>query len=219
MRQMQNVRELTRRQAPFAQPQSIAFDGKSLWVGSIATSKIYQLDPDSWSILAEADAPGKPWGMTAAGGELRVLCGETKEDKRIVSRYIPGTGFTRDGALDCPDDTGSQLGYDGTRLYISQWYKQRILEVDTTGVHDVIEVPHGICGQVIVEGIFYLVTTDDEKSDNYWLTRVETTDGKREIVDMARIPFAARALTYDGLQFWTNHRERDQIIAFEMPIL
>lgn len=215
---MQQVRELTRRQAPFSKPQSIAFDGKSLWVGSIATNKIYQLDPDSWSILGETNAPGKPWGMTATEGELRVLCGETSEDNRIISRFIPGSGFTRDGALACPDDTGSQLGFDGTRLYVSQWYNKRILEFDNTGVHDVIDVPHEICGQVIVDGTFYLVTTDDEDTENYLLTRITTTDGKRELEDIARIPFAARALTWDGLQFWTNHRERDQIIAFAMPL-
>jgi hypothetical protein len=57
------------------------------------------------------------------------------------------------------------------------------------------------------------VTTEDEESGEYFLTRV-SADGERS-EDLARIPFAARALAYDGARFWTNHREANQIVAFE----
>ena len=40
-------------------------------------------------------------------------------------------------------------------------------------------------------------------------------DGTGEFTDLARIPFAARALAYDGARFWTNHREANEIVAFE----
>jgi len=38
-----------------------------------------------------------------------------------------------------------------------------------------------------------------------------------KIEDLARIPFQARALAWDGKRFWTNHRERHQIVSFAKP--
>jgi hypothetical protein len=146
---------------------------------------------------------------------LRVLCGESDEDHRIVRRFVPGHGFRSHDAIGCPDDTGSQLAYDGDRLYVSQWYKQRILSLDERGtVGSIVDLPHGICGLVVVEGCFYAVTTDDETSDDYWLTRVDARDGTVKVDDVARIGFKARALAFDGERFWTNHREAHEIVAF-----
>lgn len=215
---MKDIRETSRRQAPFAKPQSIAFDGSSLWVGSVATSKIYRLDPRTLAIEFESDAPGKPWGMTAVGdGELRVICGETEEDNRYVRRFVHEKGFVRDGDFQCPDDTGSQLSFDGQRLYVSQWYKRRLLAVDAGGhVEDVLPVPHQICGQTIAKGDFYLVTTEDENTRDYWITRVSRQNGQT-IQDVAHVPFAARALAFDGEQFWTNHRDAGEIVTFQLP--
>jgi hypothetical protein len=81
-------------------------------------------------------------------------------------------------------------------------------------VGTVIDVPHGICGQVVVEGCFYLITTDDETEGEYWLTRVDARGDSPLIEDLARIGFAARALAFDGERFWTNHREKHEIVAF-----
>jgi hypothetical protein len=58
------------------------------------------------------------------------------------------------------------------------------------------------------------VTTDDETAGEYFLTKVAAGNGNAS-EDLARIPFAARALAYDGSRFWTNHREANQIVAFE----
>ncbi|MGA7200321.1 MAG: hypothetical protein WBX26_00715, partial [Candidatus Cybelea sp.] len=77
-----------------------------------------------------------------------------------------------------------------------------------------IDLPRGICGQCYVDGIFYVVTTDDEESGDYFLGKIGD-DGTGEFTDLARIPFAARALAYDGARFWTNHREANEIVAFE----
>jgi hypothetical protein len=84
-------------------------------------------------------------------------------------------------------------------------------------VERVISVPHGICGQVYVDGCFYLATTDAEESTDYWLTRVDPRPAQLKIEDLVRIPFAARALAFDGKSFWTNHREQDQIVSFARP--
>jgi len=216
---MQNVEELLRLPSPAPRPQSLAYDGEALWMGSRETRRLYALDPRTWTVREEASAPGTPWGMTVVGDELRVLCGETAEDSRIIRRFVPGHGFKSQESLACPDDTGSQLSFDGDRLYVSQWYNKRILSLDERGhVGTTIDVGHGVCGQVVVGGRFYCVTTDAEDTDEYFLTRVDARGGTPQVDEVARIGFSARALAYDGERFWTNHREADQIVAFKAAL-
>ena len=215
---METVTEVLRLPSPAPKPQSLAFDGTTLWTGSRETRRIYAIDPSTWAARDEADAPGVPYGMTVVGDELRVLCGEGADDNRVIRRLVPGHGFKTSGAIPCPDDTGSQLGFDGDRIYVSQWYAKRIVALAAGGAPGtVIDVPHGICGQVVVDGRFYLVTTDDEDNGEYWLTRVDARGAKPVCEDFAVIPFPARALAFDGEHFWTNHREADQIVSFIRP--
>ncbi|BDE06717.1 hypothetical protein WPS_19930 [Vulcanimicrobium alpinum] len=156
--------------------------------------------------------------MTVVGDELRVLTGDEPDDTRAIRRFIPGHGIKNDGAFAAPEDTGSQLGWDGDVLYVSQWYRKRIVAVDERGAAlSAIDVPHGICGQVVVDGRFYLMTTDDEDAGPYWLTRVDARGDTPRCDDLAVVPFPARALAFDGNRFWTNHREADQIVAFARP--
>jgi hypothetical protein len=212
---MQDVNESMRLPSPAPRPQAIAFDGEKLWMGSIETSRVYQIDPRQWTVIEEDKAPGKPWGMTVVGDELRVICGEGEEDHRVIRRLVPGHGFKSGDAIECPDDTGSQLSYDGVRLYVSQWYKKRILGIDERGnVVRTIDIPRGICGQCYVDGTFYVLNTDDEDTTDYFLTRVVVNGGAPKVEDVAHVPFAARALAFDGSRFWTNHRENNQIVAF-----
>lgn len=212
---MRDIKELQRLASPAPKPQSLAWDGSTLWMGSRETRGIFGINPKTWTVTWEAAAPGTPYGMTAIGPELRVLCGETAGDNRIIRRCIPGQGFDQKFALPCPDDTGSQLGYDGQRLYVSQWYPKKVIALDAEGkAARVIDIPHGICGQVFVDGYLFLVTTDDEATTDYWLTRVDLRPATPGCEDLLRIPFAARALAFDGTCFWTNHREKDQIVAF-----
>jgi outer membrane protein assembly factor BamB len=216
---MNAVEELMRLPSPAPKPQSIAFDGDTLWMGSRETRRLYALDPNTWTVREEAAAPGTPWGMTVVGDELRVLLGVTEDDNRVIRRFVPGHGFKSTDTLPCPDDTGSQLSYDGDRLYVSQWYNKRILALDETGaVGTTVPVPHGICGQVIVNGRFYCITTDDEDGGAYWLTRVDARGETIASEDLAVVGFRARGLAYDGERFWTNHREADQIVAFKAPL-
>jgi hypothetical protein len=211
---MQDVTETMRLPSPAPRPQSIAFDGEKLWMGSIETNRLYAIDPHHWTVSEEDRAPGKPWGITVVGDELRVICGEGDDDARVIRRFVPGHGFKNQDAIGCPDETGSQLSYDGVRLYVSQWYNKRILGIDERGkVVRTIDLPRGVCGQCYADGGFYVVTTDDEDSNDYFLSRV-TLNGAANVEDLARVPFAARALAYDGSRFWTNHREHNQIVAF-----
>ena len=213
------IEETHRLPSPAPKPQSLAFDGTSLWMGSRETRRLYAIDPVSWTVREEAQAPGTPWGMTVVGDELRVLTGEAPDDNRFIRRFVPGHGFKANDRIACPDDTGSQLSFDGDRLYVSQWYNKKILSLDDRGaVGTTIELNRGICGQVIVGGRFYVLTTDDEETETYYVTRVDARNGTPTIEDVARVGFAARALAFDGERFWTNHREADEIVAFKLAL-
>ena len=215
---MNDIKELKRLASPAPKPQSLAWDGSLLWMGSLATQRLYAIDPAAWKVKWETAAPGKPWGMTFAGPEIRVVSGETAEDHRIIRRCVPWKGFDPVFGWPCPDDSGSQLGWDGQQLHLSQWYPKEILALGAEGqVERVINVPHGICGQVWVGRCIYLVTTDAEETTNYWLTRVDLRAATPQIDDLVRIPFPARALAFDGANFWTNHRAQDQIVSFARP--
>lgn len=215
---MNDIHELKRLPSPAPKPQSLAWDGHLLWMGSRQTRRIYGIDPQAWRVTWETEAPGTPYGITVFGGDLLVLCGESADDNRIVRRCIPGKGFDPSFGIPCPDDTGSQLANDGSRLTISQWYPKKVIAVDAKGhPQRVIQVQHGICGQVHVDGAIYLMTTDDEETTDYWLTRLDPRDANPQPVDLVRVPFAARALAWDGTHFWTNHREANQIVCFPRP--
>jgi hypothetical protein len=187
-------------------------------MGSRETKHVYGINPITGTVIWESAALGTPYGMTVVGGELRVLCGETSDDNRIIRRCIPRHGFDGKFGIPCPDDAGSQLGYDGRRLHVSQWYPRKVLALGSEGqVERVINIPHGICGQVFVGVFLFLVTTDEEEKGDYWLTRVDLRPATPAIEDLALIPFAARALAFDGTKFWTNHREQNQIVSFTRP--
>ena len=199
---MNDIHELHRLASPAPKPQSLAWDGTTLWMGSRQTRRIHAIDPATWTVGWEVDAPGTPYGMTVVGQELRVLCSETAEDHRIVRRCIPGKGFDTSYGVPCPDDTGSQLSYDGHRLHVSQWYPKKVIALaDDGAVQRVIHAPRGICGQVFVEGCLYLITTDAEETTEYWLTRIDPRPAMPKIEEIARVPFQARALAWDGTKF------------------
>jgi sugar lactone lactonase YvrE len=215
---LQDIVELMRVAAPTLRPQAIAFDGVNLWIGSIETERLYAVAPATWTVTDEISVPGKPWGMTIAGDELLVLLGQTDADHRTIYRVVPGHGLRNSSAIPCPEDTGSHLSYDGDRLYVSQWYNKRIIALDDAGKPGtVVDVPHEICGHTVVAGCFYCVTTDDEKSGTYYLTRVDARGPSTTSVDLATIPFNARGLAFDGERFWTNDREIHQTVSFARP--
>ena len=214
---MNPINELSRIDSIAPLPQGLAWRDDSLWMGSMDTKIVYQIDPSSWrTIKWQVQAPGTPFGITAVGDELRVLCGETEEDNRFIRRLIPGHGFDSKFKQPCPDDTGSQLGYDGQQLHVSQWYNQKVLALNEDGgVEKTYNSPHGIAGQCIVDDSIYLITTDAEETTEYFLTRIDPATGQAD--DIATVPFQARALAFDGEAFWTNHRAANQTVRFAKP--
>lgn len=212
---MKSITELSRHAAPADLPQSLAWDGAHLWMGSLATKRIYQIDTADWTVKSETQAPGNPFGMVSVGDELRVLCGETPEDNRNIRRLMPGHGFDTVYKQPCPDDTGSQLGFDGANLHVSQWYNQTVLCLGEDGeVIKSYHSPRGICGLVIVGDSLYLANTAEEENGDYFLGRIDTQTGTYE--DVATIPFPARALAHDGTHFWSNHRAAHETVRFSI---
>ena len=87
---MKDIQEIQRLTSPGLRPQSLAWSGSSLWMGSLETRLIYEINPATWRVEQEIAPPGIPWGMAAVGNELRVLCGESARDNRIIRRWVSG---------------------------------------------------------------------------------------------------------------------------------
>ena len=98
---------------------------------------------------------------------------------------------------------------------MSQWYNKRMLGIDERGTRRENDRHAARRLRPVLRRRHVLrVNTDDEESPDYFLTRVSVNGGAARYEDLARVPFAARGLAYDGSRFWTNHREHNQIVAF-----
>ena len=215
-----HIREVRRVASPAKAPQGLCHDGKDLWVSSRDTFQVYGISIEPWAVFEEKPATNTPWGMTAADDVLYATIGEPPDDDRFIRKYVKGIGFSAKAVKRCPGGTGSYLAHDGAHLILIQFYARRALYLDDSlDVARVAGAQHDICGAVYAMGALWLVTTDDEETDDYWLSRIRDDDGQSNASseDIARIPFKARSLAWDGSRFWTNHRERDEIVAFDAP--
>lgn len=214
---MTTITELQRLASPFPKPQAIYVDGDVLWLSSRQTKKVYALDRSSWQVTWECAVPAGDmvWGITKVGEELYVVCGvdAVDVDSRRIRRLRLGVGFDPAFSLPCPDGMGSHLSHDGTSLVLSQWYLQKLISIGTDGKPGrVLEVPRQVVGQCFAGGVFYLATTTNEESDDYFIERFDPATGGCEM--LAKLGFSARGLAFDGTNFWTNHREQNEIVAF-----
>lgn len=187
-------------------------------MGSRDLRRIYCIDRESWKVRHEMDAPGIPWAAVSMRGELRFTMGEGPDDDRYLRRFVPGFGFVEGERIACPQFTGSYLSTDGDDLYLSQWYEHRILQLDASGdVVRTIAVCAEICGHVFARGMIYVLRGTEEGEESWRIARLNASSENPEIEDLARVPFQCRSLTFDGEQFWTNHRAAGEIVAFNLP--
>ena len=125
-------------------------------MGSRDLRRIYAIDPENGTVLKQQEAPGIPWAAVALNGELRFTIGEGAEDDRYIYRYTPESGFSK--MFACPEFTGSYLSFDGKNLYMSQWYKKRVLMFDDQGnVIREINVGAEISGHTFANGSLYVL--------------------------------------------------------------
>jgi hypothetical protein len=224
--------------SPTVTPQALAWDGKQLWLSSRDLGLLYKIDIERSKIVDELDPPGIVWAAVATNGAMHVTVGKGLNDDRYIYRYNGNGRFEK--LFACPDLTGSYLSYDGESLYLSQWYQQRILKLDTDGkVVRRIDVGAEICGHAFANGAIYVLrgtenvprpqyaggppTPDRFRSgakqgeEQWWIARLDPRDEKPEVVDLSKVPFAARSLTFDGKYFWSNHRAANETVRFSLP--
>jgi outer membrane protein assembly factor BamB len=202
--------------SPVPAPQALAWDGNKLWMGSRNLRRIYAIDPENGTVLKQQEAPGIPWAAVALNGELRFTIGEDPDDDRYVYRFTPEEGFSK--IFACPDFTGSYLSFDGNNLYLSQWYRKRVLKFDHRGnvIHE-IDVGGEICGHTFANGSLYVLRGQEQPNEDWRIARVNLQEETSDPEDIAVVPFACRSLTFDGELFWSNYRAKDTIIPFALP--
>ena len=213
-----SVVEQNRFPSPAPAPQALAWDGSKLWMGSRDLRRIYVIDPKEWKVLEEKEPPGIPWAGVATNGALRFTIGEGPNDDRYICRFAPEIGFSDQDKIACPEFTGSYLSYDGENLYLSQWYKGRILKLDPNGnIIRVIDIGAEISGHAFVDGMIYVLRGTEQNGEHWTIARLDPREEKPEVKDIAVVPFACRSLTFDGEHFWSNYRAKDMIVSFDLP--
>jgi hypothetical protein len=205
--------------SPAPAPQALAWDGNNLWMGSRDLRRIYVIDPKTWEVLDDKEPPGIPWAAVATNGTLRFTIGEGPNDDRYIRRFVPDVGFSEADKIACPEFTGSYLSYDGENLYLSQWYKHRILKLDANGnIVRVIDVEAEVSGHAFVDGMVNVLRGTEQNGESWTVARLNPREEKPEVKDIAIVPFACRSLTFDGTNFWSNHRAANEIVSFALPL-
>ncbi len=74
-----SVKDPQRRDAPTKTPQALAWHDGDLWMGSRDLRRIYVIDPSSWTVREEFEAPGIPWAAVSVGDALWFTLGEGAE--------------------------------------------------------------------------------------------------------------------------------------------
>ena len=218
---MKEIIEKRRLASPTVTPQALAWDGKQLWLSSRDLGTLYRIDSDKWKIVEEFDPPGVVWGAVSTNDGCRFTIGEGVDDDRYVYRYTTTDGFEK--LFACPEFTGSYLSFDGEHLYLSQWYKGQIHRVDDAGnVSRTIDAGPEICGHTFVDGTLYVLRGRENrgvpnKSEEWRIAKVDVRPETPVVTDLATIPFASRSLTFDGENFWSNHRAANETVAFAVP--
>lgn len=214
MEQATKIEELLRLPSPAPAPQALACDGDHLWMGSWDTERMYGIDRQHFTVFEEMNAPGRPVGMVSVGDELRVVVSEGGEaDHRFIRRYVEGHGFKEHDRIACPDDTGSFLAYDGTNLWLSQRYNQRVLELDAEGaILSEFAAPAQIVGIVWVDGTMYLNLNYGREEGS----KLASWRRGGSVNVLSPLPFRSVSLAHDGTRFWTNLAKSNEIVAFTM---
>lgn len=218
---MQAIEERKRLRSPVITPQALAWDGRQLWLSSRDLGTLHTLDADKWKITAEIDPPGVVWAGVLTDDGWRFTLGKGLNDDRYVYRYTGNDGFRK--LFPCPELTGSYIGFDGEYYYLSQWYKGDIHQFDDSGkILRTINVGAEICGHTFAEGMLYVLRGKENKdvpgkSEEWRIARVDVRDSTPQPEDLATVPFESRSLTFDGENFWSNHRAANEIVSFSIP--
>ena len=215
---MKEVSKIERHRSPVVTPQALAWDGEQFWLSSRDAGTLHKVDPESWTAVEEIDPPGTVWAGVITNDGWRFTVGKGLNDDRYVYRYSDNEGFTK--LFACPDFAGSYLSFDGAHLYLSQWYKGHIHQIDDSGrILRTIDVGAEICGHAFADGVLYVLCGRENadvpgKAEEWCIARVDLREQTEDVEELATIPFASRSLTFDGRSFWSNHRAGNEIVSF-----
>lgn len=211
--------ELRRLPSPAPTPQALAWHRGTLWISSRDARRLCGVNPQTWTVVEETATPGIPWAAAPVGDALYFTSGEDPDDDRYLRRFHPGDGFDESFLVPLPELTGSYLSFDGQSLYLSQWYKHRLLQIDPESgqVQRTIQIGAEICGHVFVGGRLYVLRGTEQDGEKWRLARLDLREAAPVVEDLARVPFACRSLAFDGENFWTNHRAEHQTVSFTLP--
>ena len=212
------ITEQRRLPSPTRAPQALAWHQGALWLGSRDERRVYGINLPSWTVFEETAVAGIPWAAASAGETLYFTSGEGAEDDRYIRRYSPGVGFDETYRVAQPEFTGSYLSHADGSLYLSQWYKHRVLQLDLDGhISRTVDIGAEICGHTFVGDDFYVLCGTEEGGESWCVARLNLAEKTPRVEDVARVPFACRSLAFDGSVFWTNHRAQNETVAFSLP--
>ncbi len=212
--------EQRRLPSPVGVPQALAWHQGALWIGSRDERRVCGINVPAWTVFEETAVPGIPWAAASKGDVLYFTSGEGPDDDRYLRRYLPGVGFDEAYRVAVPELTGSYLSCTGGSLYLSQWYKKRVLQLDTDGnVVRTIDIGAEISGHTFVGNDFYVLRGTEQDGESWHIARLDLEETNPRAEDIARVPFACRSLAFDGKLFWTNHRAQNETVSFSLPAL
>lgn len=213
---MKTIIERSRRRAPATTPQALACDGEYLWLSSRDLGTFYKADRRTFEVVEELDPPGVVWAAVATNSGWRLTIGKGLNDDRYVYGYDSSEGFVK--LFACPEFAGSYLSYDGSHLYLSQWYKGEIHQLDDSGkILRTIHVGPEISGHTFAGGWLYVLRGTEQNGESWTIAQIDPRQETAAVRDIATIPFACRSLAFDGESFWTNHRAAGETVSFTLP--
>jgi hypothetical protein len=210
---MQSTSRLERRPSPANRPFGLAkLDGR-LWVGAWETERLYVMDPQTFQVLEEIQAPGRPYGVSSVEGELRVVV-EHGEDDRYLYRVRDGDFV---GKTPCPDLTGSHITARGSTIYLGQMHYGRILEMDSDyAIRREITLPTRCAGFAFgPDSRFYMISADDE-FENLNFGTLDIAQDRPQFEQLRPLDSEARCLLNDGPTWWTSLRDANEIATFTL---
>jgi hypothetical protein len=212
---MQTAQELDRRPSPAARPHPLTFHGGLLWMASWDTHRIYAIDPQSWEVRQEFEAPGQAFGISGYCEALLVVISHGDDDDRYLYKLLPEQGFDLSSKTPCPDLTGSHLTTRASTIFLGQMHYRRILVLkrDMT-IERTIALPTA-CGGLSFGpgGRFYMISADDEFEDLHFGT-LDITKDAPQFESIRALPEEARSLANDGTRWWTCLRDLNEIASF-----
>lgn len=212
---MQVTQDLQRYPSPAGKPHPLAFANGGLWIGSWETDRLYLVDPQTRSVRAEFEAPGKPFGLTAAGNALRAVISHGEEDDRYLYRVTAERGFDLESKMPCPDFTGSYMAFDGSTLYLGQMTLRRIVALGADGTVEREFALPTRCGGLCFgpDGKLHMISGDAELEHLKFGT-LDISQAEPAFAEIAPLPDEARSLAFDGSRWWTCLRDADELASF-----